>query len=98
MTDALRTLSFDQPCRDRVNACSMAGHGNRIRTFAIHYGLASIDALDDVLSTLDCGGGYEVEFTSPMYKDAWALINAVGPDDCDSIGPFILAYLARNDQ
>lgn len=91
----LKSVSFDQTYRNKMNACSLARHGKRILKFARNYGLASIDALDDVLATLDCGEGYQVEFTSRMYRDAWELITAVGPDACASIGPFILAYLER---
>jgi hypothetical protein len=86
---------FDTADRERINASSLARHAKRIIRFAKIYGPSATEALDDVLSTLRCGDGYAVEFTSRMYRDAWELIEAVGPDAATLIAPFVLAYQHR---
>ena len=92
------TTIVDSTHRDRINASSLARHGKRIIRFARAYGLRAADALDDVLSTLRCGEGYQVAFTSRMYREAWELIEAVGPEAASLIAPFILAYIDRNTE
>ncbi|MFN2528911.1 MAG: hypothetical protein ABR584_09380 [Candidatus Baltobacteraceae bacterium] len=91
-----RTPLRNDVYRDRMNAASLARHGKLILHFAVTYGRHAIEALDDVLRTLPCGEGYEVNFTSPMYKDAWDLIQVVGPDAAGLIAPFVSAYQSRN--
>jgi len=87
---------FETDDRARMNAILLARHAKRILRFALTYGPQAVTALDDVLSTLHCGEGYQVTFVSRIYEDAWELINAVGPEAAELIGEFILAYTERH--